>query len=160
MPDGKTHLKYWKRGLMPMVIASIFFSATMKSFYPMLFIVGYFLGLFLDPDLDQMSITAAEGRMTRTFGIFGAIFVGYFLPYGYLFKHRGASHWPIWGTFTRWVYVMLPFMGMWVYYGDYNKFWIFLSPYFIWIFTGNMISDVIHIVLDWFSERRRMWQSM
>jgi uncharacterized metal-binding protein len=38
-------------------------------------------------------------------GLIAAVFVGTWLPYSMLFKHRGISHWPLVGTLTRLIYL-------------------------------------------------------
>jgi len=124
---------YW------LVLLGIFFQA------------GYFLGYYLDPDYDQESTTLAKWRMMRDFKILGAAIVGWFMPYGFLFKHRSdASHFPGLSSFIRlfWLFCF-PIFPIILY---------FLIPYtgttlplvlFFGIWLGLSYADAVHSFADW-----------
>ena len=103
--------------------------------------LGYLLGKFVTPDLDQSNITKTEWDAMRTAKLLGVIFVMYWLPYGYLMKHRSQhSHSYVWSTAIRMIY-----MFWWI---------VFLHPVSLvlfilfGVFLGLSVSDGIHIWLD------------
>lgn len=154
MPSGKEHLQIWKRGTylsLGIACASVII---FESVAPLAFIPGYGIGFFIDPDLDQDQITKSERRMLKYFGDVGAFIVGYFVWYGYRFTHRNdkgmhTSHTPFLGTLSRWAYVFLLPMIFWVWYRDWSQFELFVQPWFIWLFFGNVFSDLLHIAADY-----------
>ena len=154
MPSGKIHLAIWRRNR-PLAVAISLTSMIMWwSLNPLAFILGYGIGLFIDPDLDQDMVTACEWRMMQYFGDVGAFLVGYFMWYGYRFTHRKpkktyTAHSPLFGTLSRWVYVFLFPMIFWVWYRDWSQFELFYQPWFVWMFAGNWFSDLLHIALDY-----------
>lgn len=153
MPSGKVHDRIWKISLFPVLVFNVVVLGSL-SFYirsssPMAFIIGYLLGSFIEPDLDQLAITTSEGRLLRWFKDLGALVIGYFTWYAYRFKHRGISHYPIVGTATRWMWIMTPLMIIWVIGGDYENFEIYKNGWFWWMFLGNCFSDLLHIGADY-----------
>lgn len=155
MPSGKIHDEIWRVGLDYMLTGTI-------VIFPLIFIFGevelfaiffgYLIGSFIEPDLDQYAITTSEARLYKWFKDFGAFIVGYFTWYAYRFKHRGISHFPIIGTLTRWIWMLIPFMIYWIFSGNYDGFLILKSKWLIYMFIGNSISDLLHIGADrnWF----------
>lgn len=156
MPQGKVHDKIWRITLPFVLLFTVIvlgtFSYAIKKPDPMTFIIGYLIGSFIEPDLDQLAITTSEGRLLRWFKDIGAFIVGYFTWYAYRFKHRGISHFPIVGTATRWLWVLFPFMIVWVIYGSWENFNIYTKGWFWWMFLGNSFSDLLHIGADFESK--------
>lgn len=106
---------------------------------------GYGLGAFFDPDLDQLTITSAEGRIVNDFKILGYIIVGYTTIYGAIFRryHRSfITHFPGVSTAIRLVYLF-----WWLYFAiDILYDYEIMVGIGVWI--GLSIADLIHFVLD------------
>jgi len=92
MPSGKVHIRFW--GYFLPFLATISLILMFYSFwFGIMLLLGYLLGYITDPDLDQIGISSAEGRALRKFGILGVLWIMYWLPYAYVFPHRGfLSH--------------------------------------------------------------------
>lgn len=129
-----------------------------------------FSSAFFQPDLDQK--INRPGRKSFPWGslvkidLFNqinkitypvSVFWYYFwLPYGHLLTHRGISHWPIIGTYTRilylyfWYFLFKTFLFevenleiffSFFYKSDFSLFWVvFATPIFL--------SDIIHLLVD------------
>jgi hypothetical protein len=140
-------------------------------------IVGYFVGLLFisrwcDPDLDQLGMTAAEGRALndlrkvkiprkglrrylRLFlrelgGLIGFAWVWWMMPYAYFMRyfggHRGLSHTYIMGTITRVLWAFWPlYVAWWWYYMPYHAY---VLPFALGCFLGLCVMDAFHIWLD------------
>ena len=152
MPPGAIHTKIYKNSLvvfMPILVPILIgISISTRSMSPFGFIIGYFIGSFVDPDLDQLVHTTNEARILHWFKDAGALFIGFFSWYAYRFKHRGISHSHIIGTLTRWMWFFFPLMIIWGIYGEWNKYQLFINPWFWWIFAGNATTDSLHILAD------------
>ena len=179
MPDGKTHRAFNKRytpfalmlggmGLLMALPAGLQFAG--------LFAVGYLVGLLLlsrwcDPDLDQLGMTAAEGRamndlrkvriprkglrrylrlfLREVGGWIGFLWVWWMMPYAYIMRyfggHRGLSHTYIIGTVTRVVWAFWPlYVAWWWYYYP----WIGLVlPSALGCFLGLCVMGAVSILL-------------
>lgn len=121
------------------ILYSIFF---VVPFLPMVSILfGILLGVFVSPDLDL-----AENYK----GWWGLLWK----PYGKLFKHPtrkrlnrpGKSHFPIFGTLTRAIYILIPIILILIWLDfDFSTF-----PYMFVLrsFIGLCIADIIHLLLD------------
>ncbi|MEZ0323032.1 MAG: metal-binding protein [Hydrogenothermaceae bacterium] len=121
------------------------------------FTAGYMVGTFLlSPDNDLY-----HSSVNKRWKVFK--FIWY--PYTKLFSHRGISHIPFYGTFTKLIYlgvIFLIFIFLLKYiltsFGDttlssylsYIKFdwYIITNPVVISFFTGLLISEMIHIFTD------------
>ena len=161
MPDGQTHARIHKIGLFPVAL----FTAPLALSLPidwLLVQAGYSLGALIDPDLDQVGVTMAEGRALRHFGCLGAVWVGYWVPYGYLLKHRGTfSHVPFISTFIRLVYISVPvwitgylvqrFMGI-----DVLDWMIYYIRAYVPIWFGLSIADTFHWIADILPKNRKV----
>lgn len=148
MPAGYVHLNIWRRYLRVITFIALGLTAVHWQLGLGVFL-GYLLGYYIDPDLDQIGLSAAEGRWLDDFKILGALFIALWIPYGYLAKHRGASHLPVVGTLSRWVY-LLGILGV-VIRPDYNQSLQTIRPFLAFlgsVFLGNCISDVIHSGAD------------
>ena len=75
MPDGKTHFEYYTRGWVAILPTSIILSVGINPILGVSTMLGYALGRWIDPDLDQVSITSAEGRILNDFRILGYVVV-------------------------------------------------------------------------------------
>jgi len=77
----------------------------------LLLALGCGLGAFLSPDYDQEMIVWGKWKIYKALPpityLLGAIWIAYWMPYALLMKHRGLSHWPILGTLTRLIYLLL-----------------------------------------------------
>lgn len=74
------------------------------------FALAYAFGtLFLSPDLDMAEERSFTVDCKRNWGILGPLWV----PYGFIFKHRGVSHSWIMGPLSRLLYLGLMLLGPW-----------------------------------------------
>ncbi len=106
--------------------------------------VGYLFGtFFLSPDIDL-----SYSRVSKRWGPLRIIW----LPFQFIFKHRGISHFPLIGTFLRVGYLAL--IGLSVFYilsgldTDITIKKETLLEYGLIILTGIAVADFIHIVSD------------
>lgn len=152
MPDGKTHHKIWKVGILGLPLYSA--GATMLAvplvhgdwlYFLAGLPAGYILGLFIDPDLDIVGMTQAEGRMLNTFPIIGNIMVGYWTVYGAFFRrhHRSwQTHGPMISTAIRYIYAF-----WWLVFLD--RWWNIWATFFvIGMFFGTCYADILHWAAD------------
>jgi hypothetical protein len=96
MSDGYTHYQYYKKGRIIFVVAMVTSIATALFFVtiPHIWMMPGFIGLtflqylvwppYVDPDLDQIGITAADGRMIRQIPVFGYLFSLWWTMYAYV----------------------------------------------------------------------------
>ena len=114
------------------------------------FALGYLLstfGVYPDQDIGHQRIYPE-----RQYRIWGSILYYWSLPYGYLFRHRGISHFPIIGTLTR---VLL--MGLWgapVLMWFAGMEWAHILQHSLWGFAGLAVADMVHILADWIKPDR------
>jgi len=162
MPNGRIHLILWKQYRTLAYALAILVSfvgywlgstTKINSFYPLgfFFLIGYFLGYYIDPDLDQESTTSAKWRMMRDFKLLGAFISGWFLPYGFLFKHRSVpSHTPGISSFIRLVWLLLfPLFPLIVYFILPTVEAVHLAILFFGVWLGLTLSDSVHTFADW-----------
>lgn len=146
MAKGIIHYKWWKR----MIPLSIIISLALMLISPVLGImcfVGYLLGNFIEPDLDHLNITSSEYRAMRKFGCLGAIWVGAWLPYAYIFPHRSFfSHFPFVSDLVRITYILLIPAILWLYYQMpiNNTMLLGLGG----VVAGLSLATTVHYVLD------------
>lgn len=130
----------------------------------------YISGRIIDPDLDLIGVSAAEGRALREGGIFGVFFFGYSSFYSalmyYLSKklhirgiagaHRSwLTHSPI-GTLIRICFINAPLAYLYQVSGLIFNFFhvnirladIDILIFFAAQFVGLGIADAIHVYLD------------
>jgi uncharacterized metal-binding protein len=156
MPDGKTHFKWWMRGL-PVVGG---FSVAMAYPNPVFAAgnsLGYLMGAVMDPDLDQIGLSSTEGRAMRSAGLLGVFWVMYWMPYAYILPHRSFwSHFPYISTAIRLAYLFAPFIGI-AYYFDVLGY--IEHPVVIMLlaglWNGLSLADTIHYTLDILHTPRR-----
>jgi hypothetical protein len=146
VPSGQVHLSFWKSAwFLPIAVAGAFFiPLKWATFYIALgILLGYGLGYFIDPDLDLLGVTSAEGRMLKI-PVLGYLLVPYWSFYGAVFRRHHRSFWThsyVMSTIIRFAYqfwwlVLFSTLPMW----------------FAWILSGTFfglcISDGIHIWAD------------
>jgi len=158
MPDGEFHHNIWKAGAIVAVPASIATVALIDWRMGLAMLGGYALGRWIDPDLDQVSITSSEGRMINEFKILGHVLAGYWTIYGAMFRrnHRSfITHFPVVSTFGRLVF---QFWWVWFLYRRFN--WTFDTGHAMaWcgLLMGLSIADGLHYVADtWFSDKENL----
>jgi len=107
------------------------------------FVAGYLVGTFwLTPDLDL-----ATSRASRRWGVLRV----FWLPYAWLFPHRGLSHRPFLGALTRVLYLAaLAGLGLLLLdlLGYKFQFELSLSSGWLSFFAGVVVADAIHLLLD------------
>ena len=149
MPDGLTHFRYYKYGLLAEIPISISLCFLDAQFGVGNF-VGYFCGRWIDPDIDLMGVNAAEGRQVNELPIIGHILFGLSSIYGSMFRkyHRHwITHFPGISTFIRlFIIFILPILALRGYgvrftENGWNNFWIG-----VWV--GLSQADGIHWFLD------------
>ena len=174
--DGKGHAKMatWTGAILG--VTGI---ATSIAGYPEIGVgltLGAFCGWLITPDADHNVLTEEERRWKGK-PIIGPYMLETFAGYGAKHKHRGRSHWPLWGTVSRmWyfarrfladatllAYVVIVLILDGVMDGavvdaviPYLPGW----PFFLSFFAGWAIQDFVHICTDivwswWRSERGR-----
>ena len=165
MSDGQTHHRKWRQGwkyALPLSVCvyglvdplglswscsaiGCFSGNTVVSVGALL---GYALGRYVDPDLDQMGTTAAEGRLVNEIPIFGAFLYGHWATYGALFRkhHRSFwTHYPGVSTIIRLIYQFYPlFIIFWL--KDWNP--PFIYQIFLGMFFGLTLADLLHFWED------------
>ena len=165
MPDGTIHLRLWKGGLMLALPLTVVTTEAARQFdliyicYPPLCIhgavfvalgvpLGYVYGAFIDPDMDIVGMTKADGRLMNKLGIIGGLLVSYWTFYGYLFRRKHRSIWthgPVISTAIRYTYqYWCPFI--YLYLTSKQLGWVVLL--FIGMFIGTTLSDTIHYAAD------------
>lgn len=111
-----------------------------------LFVCGILLCLIVNPDLDQPSITRAEGNVGRVFGKFAMrIWMMFWMPYT-IIPHRSViSHSLFLSTMIRLCYLLsIPFFVL--YNSGYNVYT--LAEYVIPLYLGMCIGDAGHLWRD------------
>jgi Uncharacterized metal-binding protein len=113
------------------------------------FAVGYLVGTFwLTPDLDL-----ATSRPSKRWGILRLIW----LPYAWLFPHRGLSHRPFLGALTRVLYLAaIAGLGLWLLdtLGYHLRFNFPVGQNWLSFFAGIFVADLLHLFLDTIFGRR------
>lgn len=153
MPNNKVHHSYWKIFFPLAVLLSVAVGVVMWDIYAgLLVFAGYLLGAICDPDLDQISITGAEGRAMRQFGLLGVLYSAYWMPYAYLIPHRSwVSHSIGISTAIRLIYLMLIPLGVATYLGVVymdDTTMTLLIYIFGYVWMGLTLADSVHIILD------------
>jgi len=184
MPDGKTHHAYNLKNtpyvLGVFAILGLTVATVLGSHYldAALVFVGQCVGVLLlsrwiDPDLDQLGLTSAEGRLLNDFkiikgrsrslpfrvfkktvnelgGWIGFLIAWWAMPYAYIMRyfggHRGLSHVHIVGTITRVVWMFWPLVYLWWWF--YFPYFEIITPLLLGAFTGLCAIDSLHIHLD------------
>lgn len=107
-------------------------------------ITGSTLGLLITPDYDFKSIYIKS--VINKIPVLGALWNAYWWPYAVLFKHRKLSHNIIFGTLTRFIYLLLPVYILYIYY-IYTKVQISIENVLI-LYLFWYLQDLSHYLLD------------
>jgi len=105
---------------------------------------GSTLGLLITPDYDFKSIYIKS--VISKIPVLGALWNAYWWPYAALFKHRKLSHNIIFGTLTRFIYLLLPVFILYIYY-IYPRITISIES-ILWIYFFWYVQDLSHYILD------------
>lgn len=105
---------------------------------------GSTLGLLITPDYDFKSIYIKS--VINKIPVLGALWNAYWWPYAVLFKHRKLSHNIIFGTLTRFIYLLLPVYILYIYY-IYTRIAISVES-ILWIYFFWYVQDLSHYILD------------
>lgn len=140
MPSGKTH--------QAITAALVWASLPAALWEPRLLALtgGIGTGLIVDPDLDLDGWTVAEDRLLQLWRPLGYLWFLLWWPYARLAAHRGASHWPLLGTFGRAFYLLAPVLLVLTLARVPVPWWMIG----LW-FAGLCLADLAHITAD------RLW---
>jgi uncharacterized metal-binding protein len=121
--------------------------------------VGCLIGWLITPDLDLVGVTYEEKRVYRFNWLVGFLWQLYWLAYSRMMPHRGLSHVPIFGTLTRVVYLLAPWLLL--AYG-YNWLPPFRPEWWWWLgagFAAWALQDIVHLILDiiWTTFKINSW---
>lgn len=105
---------------------------------------GSTLGALITPDYDFKSIYIKS--VINKIPIFGALWNVYWWPYAVIFKHRKLSHNWIFGTLTRFLYLLTPIVTIYILYIQDNYSIDIYNIYIILLFW--YIQDFSHYILD------------
>ena len=143
MPSGRVHETVNLLALPPTLYV------LPESLPKLPFAFGYLIGTFwLTPDLDL-----ATSRPSQRWGILRLIW----LPYAWLFPHRGLSHRPLLGAITRVLYLAaLAGLGLLLLdtLGYRLQFNFPIGQSWLSFFAGILFADFLHLSLDAFFRRR------
>jgi len=115
--------------------------------------IGHAMGIIICPDLDLRTRTRAERHLQRIalltwpLLIMSTLYAIVFGSRRWPFVHRGISHWPVVGTLTRWLWFFGPVALLLVVTGNETALAMHW-PALFWAFTGNCLSDLVHIIAD------------
>lgn len=144
MSSGLVHQRYHALGwvvVLPTSLISCVYSPPVGTGI----LVGYALGRWVDPDLDQVGVSSAEGRIINDFKILGYVIVGYTTIYGAVFRryHRSfITHFPGVSTAIRLVYLF------WWLYFTINILYDYQIMVGIGVWVGLTLSDLVHFIVD------------
>jgi hypothetical protein len=165
MSDGKVHHKKWRQGWIVALPLSLIVYGLVDPFHPawscsqlgcfsgntvvsLGVLLGYGMGRYIDPDLDQMGTTGAEGRLVNEIPILGVFLYGHWATYGAIFRkhHRSFwTHYPGVSTLIRLIYQFYPlFLILWL--KDWN--YAFIWQTFWGMLLGLSLADYLHFRED------------
>lgn len=172
MSDGIRHHEVWRKGWSLALPLSFLTYAVVDPFQPgwncgslgclsgntvysLGVLLGYGMGRWIDPDLDLMGTTGAEGRLVNEIPILGVFLYGHWSTYGAIFRKHHRSFWthaPGVSTIIRLFWQFYPlFILMWL------KDWYY--PFILQIFLGMWIglswADALHFWEDKLSSSSR-----
>lgn len=155
-PNGRTHEILWRKYIW-LAFAGMAFAVVVGEWHVVSAILpGYYLGLWVDPDMDMpRNWTSAKMRWRRTW-LF-AWMVLWWNAYGLVFRLLGGhrsfwSHMPGLSTAGRLVWMSVPFIGMVYLLGGRPGVTWFIQPTMgelaLGLFIGLSISDLVHSLAD------------
>jgi len=112
---------------------------------------GCLLGIFVNPDLDQLTIERAEWRIIKWLPVIGWAWLMLWDIYARVCKHRGVlSHFPIIGTVGRVLYLELWDLAFWLARDQPAP--VMVTPQqmrcALGAFIGLAVSDCLHWLMD------------
>lgn len=148
MASGQIHQRTHKEVRWVAVIAGILtYSATSEWLPSVMLLFGYWLGLYLDPDLDKKQTTIAENRWKNSYFFF------WLLPWVKLYGivshyilggHRSPlTHLPGLSSAIRMVWFGFPIIFVWESLDP-----IITRNILVGIWLGLSISDSVHVAKD------------
>ena len=160
MSDGKKHHELWRKGwkiALPLsfltyaitdpvtgYICSQAGCLSVNSLYAGGLLLGYGMGRYVDPDMDLVGATNADGRLINEIPILGVFLFGHWATYGAIFRKHHRSFWthfPGVSTAIRIFYQFYPlFFILWL--KDWNFPWIYHLMF--GIFLGLSYADFLH----------------
>lgn len=117
---------------------------------------GMLITVLIGPDLDVDEGNISIDYMRRIFPPLVFVWQVLWFPYAKIMRHRGISHFPVIGTFSRIAYILLIVWGIQA---------ILRQPLFVpdlanmgnWIIFGGMaFSDLFHWISDMVSTKIKM----
>jgi len=153
MADGKTHERLTLKTLPLAIFLGGIAACGGHDVALFALPMGHAMGIIIGPDLDLRTRTRAERHLQRIALLTWPLLVMstlYAIVFGsgrWPFTHRGISHWPVIGTLTRWLWFFGPVALLLVVTGNETALtsaW----PALFWAFTGNCLSDLVHIIAD------------
>ena len=163
MPNGKVHIRLWKQWSFLAIIPALLALYAQDFLTALCIPLGYLMGAFIGPDLDQVGISSDEGRMMRSFGFLGSLFAAWWLPYAYLMRFLGGhrsfwSHLPLISTALRFAWGFWPIVGLgtwWII--TRNEFWVLpiAGRSIIGLISGMTVSDTVHCTADLLAPKGR-----
>lgn len=148
MANYKTHVIFNLTLFLPLTLCIVFYFFSPTRFDFLVYTLAFmYATCIMSPDIDMTY------RM-RLFSLRGILSLP-FLPYSWLFAHRGMSHWLFIGTLTRIAWLALCFTIIYVFvYNHTLSFQPILHFYAIhkisiwYLISGFCISDLGHLILD------------
>lgn len=176
MPSGKEHHAKHKRytvafhivNIATLLISIIITKSPWWIIIPIWIgsVFGWEQGKYIDPDLDQLDLTIAEGKSIRKFGLAGWLYTGYWTMYAILMNivayitgtqngrfgaHRTFwTHSYIFSTAIRFIFINIP-VYITLYYMKanlFNQIMAIAMLFHIGNFNGLAYSDALHIYFD------------
>ena len=163
MSSGKTHSAVAVALMIPISAGAYYAWNAGYDCAPWL-AVGGFAGWFLTSDADVAGNTDEDRRLWTIFPPFGYCWQVLLYPYALAFKHREISHWPLIGTVTRMVYLLLIAIGAIILINGVANLLIpgalFADPLaplqwvsqnqecLVWMYAAWALQDFVHFVFD------------
>jgi len=112
---------------------------------------GCLLGVFVNPDLDQLTIERAEWKIIKWLPVVGWAWLMLWDIYARVCKHRGfLSHFPIVGTVGRVLYLELWDLALWLARDQPAPVMVTAAQMrcALGAFIGLAVSDTLHWLMD------------
>ena len=112
---------------------------------------GCLVGIFVNPDLDQLTIERAEWKIIKWLPVIGWAWLMLWDIYARVCKHRGVlSHFPIVGTLGRVGYLELWDLAFWLVSGKSDPVIVTSAQMrcAFGAFIGLAVSDTLHWLMD------------
>lgn len=126
---------------------NIILAAVAFPWYALVAGLGATFAAVCTPDEDIQHRTWEEKQLQAKFPRFGLLWEVYWYPYARLFKHRGLSHLPGYGAFTRLVYTFWP-LGFVTNIGGLPAWWNVTWLVWLPVWFGMLGPDIAHALAD------------